>query len=194
MKSKTFRTTVVREGSVCFVPRTFDPKAVFGKVRACLGEAPMKRVAVVTVHLVAAVLTLLQPSRALGAELAPDVLAQVNQSGGHGGPGARGVRIFIDGRIEALESDAWNEIGRLSPAAVLRLKSVTDVMTPTSRLATKDTNLADAGLIEYSVRNGAGQIVLIGRAGAQEAALLQGGASSLIRVLEGLQALAWISF
>src|SRR5229473_1196398 len=34
MKSKTFRTKIVREGSVCFVPLTFDPKTVFGKVRA----------------------------------------------------------------------------------------------------------------------------------------------------------------
>ena len=34
MSSKTFRTKIVREGSICFVPLTFDPKAVFGKVRA----------------------------------------------------------------------------------------------------------------------------------------------------------------
>jgi hypothetical protein len=34
MASKTFRTTIVREGSMCFVPVTFDPKAVFGKIRA----------------------------------------------------------------------------------------------------------------------------------------------------------------
>jgi bacteriocin resistance YdeI/OmpD-like protein/uncharacterized protein DUF1905 len=34
MSSKTFRTKIVREGSMCFVPLTFDPKAVFGKVRA----------------------------------------------------------------------------------------------------------------------------------------------------------------
>ncbi len=34
MTSKTFKTTVVREGSMCFIPLTFDPKAVFGKVRA----------------------------------------------------------------------------------------------------------------------------------------------------------------
>jgi hypothetical protein len=33
MSSKTFRTKIVREGSMCFVPLTFDPKAVFGKVR-----------------------------------------------------------------------------------------------------------------------------------------------------------------
>ena len=31
---KTFQSTVVRDGSMCFVPVTFDPKAVFGKVRA----------------------------------------------------------------------------------------------------------------------------------------------------------------
>lgn len=34
MSSKTFRTTVVRDGSMCFIPLTFDPKVVFGKVRA----------------------------------------------------------------------------------------------------------------------------------------------------------------
>ncbi len=32
--SKTFKATVVREGSMCFIPLTFDPKDVFGKVRA----------------------------------------------------------------------------------------------------------------------------------------------------------------
>lgn len=34
MTSKTFRAKIVREGSVCFIPLTFDPKDVFGKVRA----------------------------------------------------------------------------------------------------------------------------------------------------------------
>ena len=34
MSSKTFRAKIVREGSMCFVPLTFDPKAVFGRVRA----------------------------------------------------------------------------------------------------------------------------------------------------------------
>ena len=32
--SKTFRTVVVRDGSMCFIPLTFDPKAIFGRVRA----------------------------------------------------------------------------------------------------------------------------------------------------------------
>lgn len=31
---KTFKTTIVREGSMCFIPVPFDPKAVFGKLRA----------------------------------------------------------------------------------------------------------------------------------------------------------------
>ena len=31
---KTFRTTIVRDGSICFIPVPFDPRAVFGKVRA----------------------------------------------------------------------------------------------------------------------------------------------------------------
>ena len=34
MISKTFQTKIVREGSMCFIPLTFDPKPVFGKVRA----------------------------------------------------------------------------------------------------------------------------------------------------------------
>src|SRR5947199_4778145 len=34
MSSKTFRTKIVREGSMCFVPLTFDPKLAFGKIRA----------------------------------------------------------------------------------------------------------------------------------------------------------------
>ena len=33
-RAKTFKTTIFREGSTCFIPLTFDPKAVFGKVRA----------------------------------------------------------------------------------------------------------------------------------------------------------------
>jgi hypothetical protein len=32
--TKTFKTKVVREGSMCFIPVMFDPKVVFGKVRA----------------------------------------------------------------------------------------------------------------------------------------------------------------
>jgi hypothetical protein len=31
---KRYRTTIVRDGSVCYVPVPFDPKEVFGKVRA----------------------------------------------------------------------------------------------------------------------------------------------------------------
>ena len=31
---KTFRATIVRDGSACYIPITFDPKAVFGKTRA----------------------------------------------------------------------------------------------------------------------------------------------------------------
>ena len=34
MISKTFRAQVVRDGSMCFIPLSFDPKAVFGKARA----------------------------------------------------------------------------------------------------------------------------------------------------------------
>ena len=34
MSSKTFKATIVRDGSMCFIPLTFDPVDVFGKVRA----------------------------------------------------------------------------------------------------------------------------------------------------------------
>ena len=31
---KTFKTRIVRDGSACFIPVTFDPRTVFGKIRA----------------------------------------------------------------------------------------------------------------------------------------------------------------
>ena len=31
---KAFRTTIVRDGSICFIPVPFDPRPVFGKIRA----------------------------------------------------------------------------------------------------------------------------------------------------------------
>lgn len=34
MSSKTFKTTIVREGSMCYIPVPFDPAPVFGRVRA----------------------------------------------------------------------------------------------------------------------------------------------------------------
>src|SRR6266576_2806657 len=34
MKSKTFRTTIVRDGSTCFIPVPFDPAPLFGRVHA----------------------------------------------------------------------------------------------------------------------------------------------------------------
>ena len=34
MTEKTFKTKIVRDGSACFIPLDFDPKPVFGKVRA----------------------------------------------------------------------------------------------------------------------------------------------------------------
>jgi Bacteriocin-protection, YdeI or OmpD-Associated/Domain of unknown function (DUF1905) len=32
--TKTFKVTIVRDGSMCYIPLTFDPKPVFGKTRA----------------------------------------------------------------------------------------------------------------------------------------------------------------
>ncbi|HEV7763968.1 MAG TPA: YdeI/OmpD-associated family protein [Thermoanaerobaculia bacterium] len=34
MSSKTYKTTIVREESMCYVPVPFDPKEIFGRVRA----------------------------------------------------------------------------------------------------------------------------------------------------------------
>jgi hypothetical protein len=34
MASKTFKATIVRDGSMCYIPLTFDPEPVFGKIRA----------------------------------------------------------------------------------------------------------------------------------------------------------------
>ena len=36
MSSKTFTTTIYRDGSTCFIPVPFDPRPVFGRVRAPL--------------------------------------------------------------------------------------------------------------------------------------------------------------
>src|SRR5262245_44080089 len=34
MSARTFTTTIVREGSMCYIPLTFDPREVFGRIRA----------------------------------------------------------------------------------------------------------------------------------------------------------------
>jgi hypothetical protein len=34
MSARTFKATIVRDGQACFIPLAFDPKAVFGTVRA----------------------------------------------------------------------------------------------------------------------------------------------------------------
>lgn len=34
MSSRTFKTTIVRDGSMCFIPVPFDPAPLFGRVRA----------------------------------------------------------------------------------------------------------------------------------------------------------------
>ena len=34
MPSKTYKAKIYRDQSMCFIPVTFDPKAVFGKIRA----------------------------------------------------------------------------------------------------------------------------------------------------------------
>ena len=32
--TRTFKATIVRDGSICYIPLTFDPKPVFGRTRA----------------------------------------------------------------------------------------------------------------------------------------------------------------
>jgi hypothetical protein len=34
VNATTFKTTIVRDGSMCYIPVPFDPRSVFGKVRA----------------------------------------------------------------------------------------------------------------------------------------------------------------
>jgi hypothetical protein len=36
MVRKSFTATIVREGPMCYIPLSFDPKSVFGKVRAAV--------------------------------------------------------------------------------------------------------------------------------------------------------------
>ena len=63
---------------------------------------------------------------ALGAELAPDVIAQVDQSGGYdpsrAKPLVRTVRVFVDGRIEAFDEGEWSAVGRFAEGTVRRHK------------------------------------------------------------------------
>ena len=138
--------------------------------------------------------TLLLGSQACAGELAPHVLAQVDESGGFRVNTHLAIRIFDDGKIEKLDEGKWTELGRLSESTVLRFKRVTDVMTPQNKLSTKDSCVADGPSIAYFVKNKEGEEVLIGKKGAQDSILLQGGASSIIQVLDGLMALAQISY
>ena len=34
MSSESFKATIIRNGSMCFIPLNFDPRSLFGKVRA----------------------------------------------------------------------------------------------------------------------------------------------------------------
>ena len=139
-------------------------------------------------------ITLLLVPQSFADELAPHVIAQVDESGGSRTNTHRAIRIFDDGKIEKLDDEKWTELGRLSESAMLRFKQVTDVMTPKNKLYTKDSGIADGPSVSYSVKNKEGDLVLIGKKGAQDSILLQGGASSIIQVLDGLKSLAWISY
>jgi hypothetical protein len=132
---------------------------------------------------------------AAGASLGSDVLAQVIQSGGYAEkPDNFSVRVLQDGTIEELVGSKWQRIGRLTLPTVRRFKRVTDVMTPKNRLLTEDSRVADSSSIEYLVRNGDGETVVIGRKGPTNALLLQGGATSIVQVLDGLRTLVRISY
>jgi hypothetical protein len=140
------------------------------------------------------VLSALAPA-SMAAELAPHILAQVDERGGFRAIRAPfSVRIFDDGGIEALEMDKWIQIGQMSEPAVARFKRVTDVIIASTPLVVHDdTNPADAPEVEYSVRNKSGEVVLIEKRGSQNTHRLQGGVSSIVQVLDGLAALARIS-
>jgi hypothetical protein len=127
-------------------------------------------------------------------ELSPKVLAQVNERSGFRVLNHRGIRIFEDGKIESLEKEKWVEIGKLSAATAARLKRTTDVMSPKIKVITKDSGLADDPISTYVVRNKEGEIVLIGGKGPQDSILMQGGASSIIEVLDGFKTLSSISY
>lgn len=127
-------------------------------------------------------------------ELAPKVIAQVNERSGFRVLRQRGIRIYEDGKVESLEKDQWVEIATLSKAAAARLKRTTDVMSPKIKTVTKDSGLADGPISVYAVRNKDGEIVRIGGKGPQDSILMQGGASSIIEVLDGFKTLSSISY
>jgi hypothetical protein len=81
-------------------------------------------------------------SASIATELDPHVLAQLDERGGYRILRTGfSIRVFDDGRIEALEMDKWTEIGRLSEATVLRMKGVTDAITLSDLSAPEDTSL-----------------------------------------------------
>lgn len=127
-------------------------------------------------------------------ELPPHVLAQVDETSGFRTTNHRAIRIFDDGKVESQEGEKWVKIAQLSEAMATRLKKVTDVMTAKSKLYTKDSGLADGPISTYLVKNKEGAVVLIGKKGPQDSILLQGGASSIIEVLDGFKTLSTISY
>jgi len=130
-----------------------------------------------------------------GEALDANVLAQVTESGGYSPtPLDIRVRILSDGRIEEFAAGQWRRVAKLEDAALRRFKRVTDVMTPRNLRSERETGLVDASVIRYLVRNRAGDTVVVGTDGPTRSVLMQGGATSLIQVLDGLRALVRISY
>ena len=128
-------------------------------------------------------------------DLPAHVLAQVDETSGFRTRNHRAIRIYDDGKVESLDKEEkWIEIARLSKAAVAQFNKVTDVMTTKTKLYTKDSGLADGPISTYLVKNKEGEVVLIGKKGPEDSIRLQGGASSIIEVLDGFKTLSTISY
>ena len=119
------------------------------------------------------------------AQPAPNVLAQLERIGGRGQEPFVGIRILSDGVVERFTGDNADEIGRLSTPAVERFRRMTDAMTPTSKLLTDPNGPVDGPTTEYRVRNKAGEVVFVGQRGQENKLLLQGGAMSIMGILDG---------
>lgn len=127
-------------------------------------------------------------------ELDAHVLAQVDETSGFRVMRHRAIRILDSGKVESLEKEKWVEIAKLSDAAVARFKRTTEVMSPKIKMHTKESGIADGPISKYVVKNKEGEVVLIGKKGPEEGILMQGGALSIVEVLDGFKTLSSISY
>ncbi len=133
-------------------------------------------------------------SALLAEELDPHVLALVDETSGFRVLRHRAIRILDDGKVESLEKEKWVQIAKMSDETLARFKRTTDVMSPKIKVHTQDSGLADGPISKYLVKNKEGEVVQIGIKGPQDSILMQGGASSIIEVLNGFKTLSSISY